>query len=306
MSQKPVLHAQGLTKVIGNKKLVNNIDLTIYPGEIFGFLGPNGAGKTTTIRMLVGLADMTAGKVTIAGYDLEKHFEKAISHVGGIVENPEMYKFLTGYQNLIHYWRMCKGVPKSRIDEVVNQVGLEKRIHDKVKTYSLGMRQRLGIAQALLHSPSLLILDEPTNGLDPKGVKEMREHLLQLAREENMAVLVSSHQLAEMELMCDRIGIIQNGSLIGVKEMREFRDEPTRKIRIIADPIQKAHQLLQQFLNTPVEQQDHALIMEVEHEKIPDINHFLVNENIKIYAIMHINQTLEDRFLEMTGGNSIA
>ena len=136
-------------------------------GEVFGFLGPNGAGKTTTIRMIVGLMDMTTGDIKISGYSVKKNFEKAVSQVGAIVENPEMYKFLSGYQNLLHYARMSKGITNEKIAETVKLVGLTDRIHDKVKTYSLGMRQRLGIAQALLHNPKVLILDEPTNGLDP-------------------------------------------------------------------------------------------------------------------------------------------
>src|SRR5699024_1080740 len=167
----------------------------------------------------------TRGKVLIQGIDLEEHFEKAIAHVGAIVENPELYPFLTGYQNLLHYWRMSRSIPKDRIDEVVQRVGLEQRIHHKVKTYSLGMRQRLGLAQALLHSPSLLILDEPTNGLDPAGIRDFRNQLRTWAREENLSVLVSSHLLSEVELMCDRVAVIQQGKLIDVKQVRELVDD---------------------------------------------------------------------------------
>ncbi|SDW39305.1 ABC-2 type transport system ATP-binding protein [Marininema mesophilum] len=305
MKKEPVLRTHNLTKVIGKKKIVDHVDLEIYPGEVFGFLGPNGAGKTSTIRMLVGLASITEGEVFIAGVNLAKNFEKAISYVGGIVENPEMYKFLTGYQNLIHYWRMCKGVPKSRIDEVTRLVGLEKRINDKVKTYSLGMRQRLGIAQALLHSPSLLILDEPTNGLDPAGVREFRDYLRRLAREDNLAVMVSSHLLAEMELMCDRIGVIQDGRLIDVKEMTEFKNEGKGALLIDAHPIDKVMQVVEKFLGIEAIEQDGNLLVEVDREQIPALNAQLVKEDIKVYAISQVSETLEDRFLEMTGGRSV-
>jgi ABC-2 type transport system ATP-binding protein len=180
----PLLQLKNARKDIGKKTIIHDLSLEVFPGEVFGFLGPNGAGKTTTIRMIVGLMGITSGEVLINGISIQKDFEKAIQHVGAIVENPEMYKFLTGYQNLLHYARMAKGVTKERIDEVVKLVGLEKRIHDKVKTYSLGMRQRLGLAQALLHRPSLLILDEPTNGLDPAGIREIRDYLRKLAKEE--------------------------------------------------------------------------------------------------------------------------
>lgn len=170
MKQKPIVQIKNLSKTIGKKTIIDDISFDVYPGEVYGFLGPNGAGKTTTIRMIVGLISITKGEILINGISIEKDFEKAISYVGGIVENPEMYKFLTGYQNLIHYARM-QNVKKERLDAVIQLAGLENRIHDKVKTYSLGMRQRLGVAQALLHSPKLLILDEPTNGLDPAGIK---------------------------------------------------------------------------------------------------------------------------------------
>ncbi len=200
-----------VTKVIKGRKIIDNISFEVNKGEVFGFLGPNGAGKTTTIRMIVGLMGITSGDITIAGSSIKTKFEDAVRHVGAIVENPEMYKFLTGYQNLMHFARMSKGITKEKIDEVVELVGLTSRINDKVKTYSLGMRQRLGVAQCLLHDPDVLILDEPTNGLDPAGIREIRDYIRLLAREKKMAVIVSSHMLSEMEMMCDRIGIIQDG-----------------------------------------------------------------------------------------------
>ncbi|SMO61533.1 ABC transporter ATP-binding protein [Melghirimyces algeriensis] len=308
MEKQPVLEIQGLTKTIGQKNIVDNLSLNIYPGEVFGFLGPNGAGKTTTIRMIVGLISISKGNVIINGINLKQNFEKAISCVGGIVENPEMYKFLTGYQNLLHYWRMTRGVSKRRIDEVVKLVGLKNRIHHKVKTYSLGMRQRLGLAQALLHSPSLLILDEPTNGLDPAGIREFRDHLRTLSREENIAVLVSSHILSEMELMCDRIGVIQNGKLIDVKNVREFvgGEQKQQTVTFAVEPVAEAQEYMQQhFSDHPLKMTSEGFQITVAREEIPHINARLVETGIKVFSIQTAARTLEDQFLELTGGEQI-
>ena len=220
MDSGMVVQMRNVTKKIGGKTIIDRLTLDLPKGEVFGFLGPNGAGKTTTIRMMVGLMSMTEGEILIGGSSIRTDFEGAIRHVGAIVENPEMYKYLTGYQNLSHYARMIPGIGKNRIDEVIALTGLDKRIHDKVKTYSLGMRQRLGVAQALLHKPSLLILDEPTNGLDPAGIRELRDYLRKLAVEEGITVFVSSHLLSEMELMCDKVAIIQAGKLIDIRTLR--------------------------------------------------------------------------------------
>ena len=166
-----------VTKVIKGRTIIDSISFEVNKGEIFGFLGPNGAGKTTTIRMIVGLMSITSGDIEIDGKSIKKDFEQAVKHVGAIVENPEMYKFLTGLSKLIHYARMTKGITKEKISEIVDLSDLTDRINDKVKTYSLGMRQRFGLAQCLLHDPDVLILDEPTNGLDPAGMREIRDHL---------------------------------------------------------------------------------------------------------------------------------
>src|SRR6184192_3126928 len=203
----PVLVASNLTKVIGKRTIVDAVSFSLNPGEVFGFLGPNGAGKTTTIRMLVGLIKPTAGNVTICG------FEKALRDVRCIVENPDLYRFMTGRANLEHFARMLS-VPSSEIERVGELVQLAHRLDQRVGTYSLGMRQRLGIAQALLGNPRLLILDEPANGLDPAGIREIRELLRQLAGEQSMSVFISSHLLAEIELTCDRVAIIHKGRIL--------------------------------------------------------------------------------------------
>ncbi len=211
---------------------------------MFGFLGPNGAGKTTTIRMLVGLIRPTSGKISICGYDLQKQFTKAIQHIGCIVENPELYPYLSGWENLEHFARMVPGITAHRIQEVVELVGLQNRIHDLVRTYSLGMRQRLGIAQALLGKPTVLILDEPTNGLDPVGIREMRQFIRSLAEKEQLSVLVSSHLLSEIQLMCDRVAIMSKGQIIRIDTVEHLLQEQARTYWSV-DPIDTAKQILQ-------------------------------------------------------------
>ena len=225
MSAETVLKTVGLTKYFGKRKVVDDISVETYAGEIFGFLGPNGAGKTTAIKLIMGLLRRDGGEIYINGVDTRKNFEEAMSYIGGIVENPEMYGYLTGLQNLKQYMRIRDGVNDERIEEIVRIVGLENRIREKVKRYSLGMKQRLGVAQAIMHRPKLLILDEPTNGLDPAGIKELRDMLKQLAHNENVGVFVSSHLLSEMQLMCDRVGIISNGKLLAVKSLSEVSEQ---------------------------------------------------------------------------------
>lgn len=297
-----ILQISNLKKRIGKKTIIHDLSLDVYKGEVFGFLGPNGAGKTTTIRMIVGLMSITDGQVLINGKSVSKDFESAVRHVGAIVENPELYKFLTGYQNLVHYSRMMKGISQERIHEVVKLVGLENRINDKVKTYSLGMRQRLGLAQALLHKPSLLILDEPTNGLDPAGIREIRDYLRKLAKEEGLAVFVSSHLLSEMELMCDRIGILQHGKLIDVQNVKDFsNDQELGQVVFTVDNASIVGELLGKGTQLSLDQ----IELTIDKEDIPSVVGKLVENGIKIYGIEPKGKSLEDKFLEITGGEQI-
>src|SRR3989440_9291853 len=238
----PALVAESLTKVIGARTIVDNVSFELRPGEVFGFLGPNGAGKTTTIRMLVGLIRPTSGRVTICGYDVRRDFEAAMRCVGCIVENPDLYRFMTGRENLEHFARML-GVPRTEIERVAELVALEHRLDQRVGTYSLGMRQRLGIAQALLGSPQLLILDDPANGLDPAGIREIRTLLRRLATERHMSVFVSSHLLAEVELMCDRVAIIHKGRILKEGDVRELISS-RREMELRVDDVDKAALLL--------------------------------------------------------------
>lgn len=302
MTTQPIVQLQNLSKIIRGKQLISQLNIDLYPGQITGFLGPNGAGKTTTIRMMTGLMHPTEGKVIIDGLSLQENYEEAISKVGVIVENPEMYKFMTGYKNLLHFARMHKNVTKERIQEVVNQVGLEKRIHEKVSTYSLGMRQRLGLAQALLHRPKFLILDEPTNGLDPAGIREFRMYLRKIATEDDVSVFVSSHLLSEIELMCDRVAVIQNGKLI---DIRDIHSNNSSFYYIEATPNDEAVSLLKK-LDINFVTENSGYVVEIKKEDIPSfITHF-VNEGIQLFAVQPHQKTLEDQFLEMTGGGQIA
>ncbi|GGH56399.1 putative ABC transporter ATP-binding protein YhcH [Paenibacillus silvae] len=302
MQQEPVVRLQGVSKIISSRSLVSDLTLDISPGQVFGFLGPNGAGKTTTIRMMVGLMSISKGDIFISGHSVKNEFEKAISQVGAIVENPEMYKFLTGYQNLVHFARMSPGVTKERIAETIERVGLSARIHDKVKTYSLGMRQRLGVAQAILHRPKLLVLDEPTNGLDPQGIRELRDYLRLLTREEGITVFVSSHLLSEMELMCDTVAIIQNGKLIDVRNLRDEKaSDALIDVAFEVDDAERAAQLL----GGEAAIQSNVIVLPLSREQIPAMNAKLVQAGVQVFSIRSVTRTLEDQFLQVTGGGSI-
>lgn len=303
MTKQPVVQLENISKVIENKTIIDQLSFELYPGEVVGFLGPNGAGKTTTIRMIVGLMAPTSGKILIDGIDIEQDFEKAIGHVGAIVENPELYKYMSGYKNLLHYARMVDGVTTERIEEVIKLVGLQNRIQQKVKTYSLGMRQRLGLAQALLHKPKLLILDEPTNGLDPAGIREFRDYLRQAAEREGVCVLVSSHLLSEIELMCDRTLIIQSGKLIGEKQIqiREEKLSETQIVRFGVSPVNKAVGLL----SSPYQEVSGGFEVEIERDAIPSLVQKLAAAKIDIFSIEPRVKSLEDEFLEITGGKSV-
>ncbi|WP_028563129.1 ABC transporter ATP-binding protein [Paenibacillus pinihumi] len=300
---EPVVRLQGVTKRIGRRTIIDKLTLDVPQGEVFGFLGPNGSGKTTTIRMMVGLMKLTEGEIIVRGHRISSQFEQAIKHVGAIVENPEMYKYLSGYDNLLHYARMFPGVTKQRIDEVIELVGLKARIHDKVKTYSLGMRQRLGVAQAILHKPALLILDEPTNGLDPAGIRELRDYLRRLAVEENTSVFVSSHLLSEMELMCDRVAIIQAGKLIDIRQVHRSGSEP--EAAQVAFEVDQASEAAQLLSDLEAVHQENRILVTADREQIARINARLVSAGIKVFSIRPLTKSLEDQFLEVTGGEQI-
>jgi len=306
----PVLSVNGVTKTIGHRNIVDGLTFDIHRGEIVGLLGPNGAGKTTTIRMIVGLIEMSRGDVLVQGHSIKDDFVKAIRHIGGIIENPEFYPYMSGYDNLRQYQRMSDGVSITRIMEIVKLVGLQDAIHKKVRAYSLGMRQRLGIAQALLHNPSILILDEPTNGLDPAGIREMRDYLKRIAREEGIAILVSSHLLSEMELMCSRVVVIQEGKLVTERAIGQAgENEELSTVTLRVNDLELAEQTasrldgLTRIGSIPDEG---ALTVRLKEEDIPDLISALCNVRVRIYRVEEHKSSLEDEFLKWTGGNRIA
>ncbi len=300
-----VLKLQNISKSFGKKKIIDNISFEVYAGEVFGFLGPNGAGKTTTIKMVMGFLSVDKGDIFINNYNVKKDYEKAMSYIGGIVENPEMYKDLSGLTNLQMYARLHEGVTKERINEVVEAVGMEKRIKEKVKKYSLGMKQRCGLAQALLHKPKVLILDEPTNGLDPAGIKELRDILKKLAHEENVAVIVSSHLMSEMELMCDRVAIINNGKILGVKTLKDLITQANGTVshRFMVKPVEKALELLQDKYKDSIKNSTAEYVdIEVEGDSVSEITTMLATHGIAISGVSKIETSLEEAFMNITGG----
>ena len=295
-----VLKCNNICKKIGKKEIINNFSLDLYEGDILAFVGPNGAGKTTTIKLILGLENLTKGKVEINGININKNFKRAISKVGAIIENPDMYLYMTGYDNLLISANIYK-ITKSRIDEVVQLVGLTNRINDKVKKYSLGMKQRLGIAQAILHKPKLLILDEPTNGLDPEGINEMRNLLIKLAKEEKMAIIVSSHILRELESFCNKVCIIKSGRITCSTTMLDLKNKNDDISYIIEVSNTNMNNILE---NYDVIDNNHIRVISNDN-KIGNIIKAIILNDINIYEIKKDLKTLEDIFLDYTGGNII-
>ncbi|WP_051506801.1 ABC transporter ATP-binding protein [Saccharibacillus sacchari] len=308
--EQPVLMLDQVTKRIGKKTIVDRLSFEVRRGEIVGLLGPNGAGKTTAIRMMTGLFTINEGDIRIAGQSIRKQFKQAIVHVGGIIENPEFYPYMSGFDNLKQAARMTDNVTDARITEVISLLGLQEALHKKVKAYSLGMRQRLGIAQALLDRPKLLILDEPTNGLDPAGIREMRDYLKKIAQSEGIAILVSSHLLSEVEQMCTRVVIIQNGKLVTehnigdpknatlLPELRIRVDRPSAAVQILKklEPVQMIE----------VKEDASELVCRVADADMPTLIDALREADVVVYRIAESKKSLEDEFLQWTGGNQIA
>jgi len=299
--EKVVLDVSNVTKTFGNRVAVNNVSFTIKEGEIFGFLGPNGAGKTTTMKMICGLSGITKGSIRICNFDMPKDSEKALQNVGALIENPLMYPNMTGLDNLKYYASLYKNISKNDIIKYARVVGLEHRLKDKLKTYSLGMKQRLGIAQALLHSPKLLVLDEPLSGLDPNGVKEMRDFLKILAREYNIAILISSHMLSDMEQICDTIGIINNGQLLEIRSITSLREsiEGAKRIQIKVDYPNFAGKILVNSMQIKVDIAGNRVLAYTTEDKITEITQKLISNGISIFGIEIVSKSLEQIFLEI-------
>ncbi|KUO70387.1 MAG: ABC transporter ATP-binding protein [Desulfosporosinus sp. BRH_c37] len=304
MQQSAVLELNNLRKTIKGKEIIKGIDLTLYSSQIFGFLGPNGAGKTTTIRMIVGLIKPSKGSVSICGYSVAHDFGKALSNVGCIIESPDMYKYLTGMENLLQFAAMDKQISQQRIKDVVDMVGLQHRVNDKVSTYSLGMRQRLGIAQAIMSRPKLLILDEPTNGLDPAGITEFRNLIRKLAYEEGMTVFVSSHLLVEIQQMCDVVSIIKQGSVIKTANVQEIIHND--QIEWQLNNPEKAIAILREHWNIEaVQLKKNTISADISQQPLDRINELFIREGLALTYCSTKQNTLEDLFLDLTEGDEI-
>jgi ABC-2 type transport system ATP-binding protein len=300
-----ILSVKNLKKKIKQKWIIKGVTFDVHEGEIFGFLGPNGSGKTTTIRMLVDLIKPTEGSITICGKDVHREHDEAMRYVGSIVENPELYTYLTGWENLEHFAGMLPQVDAERIHEVVATVGMDQRIHDVVKTYSLGMRQRLGIAQALLGRPKLLILDEPTNGLDPQGIKEMRDFIRLLA-DQGLSLFISSHLLSEIQMMCDRVAIIRKGEVIAVGRVDELLEQPFNTVLWKVDSVNKAAGIMRTEPKVEILSESSSVLeLQMKEEDIPGMNRLLVENEVEIFSIEIKKPTLEDLFLNLTEGERI-
>lgn len=297
-----VLEVENLKKSLGKREIIKDISFSIEESEIFGFLGPNGAGKTTTIRMLVGLIHPNEGSIKICGYDLKKDTEKALKEVGAVVENPELYKYLTGRENLMQIARIRK-IPKESVEETIKLVGLENRIDDKVRKYSLGMKQRLGLAASLLSNPKLLILDEPTNGLDPSGILDFREVVKKAAKEKGMAVFISSHILSEVQHLCDRVAFINHGTIKSVENV--VNDSMKTDTDIICLNLTKEIDLNLlkniEYIQSVRKSEDGIEIILLSN-MTPKLIKYLVNNNFEIEEIYKIRKGLEQRYMELVEG----
>jgi len=300
----PVLKVANLSKSIKKKEIIKDLSFELNKGEVLGFLGPNGAGKSTTLRMLVGLSRPSTGTVSICGHEIGEDYVKAMAHVGCIIEAPDLYAYLSGYKNLELLGAMSQHVTKAAIDDAIALVGMEKRIHDKVSIYSMGMKQRIGLAQALIHQPDLLILDEPTNGLDPQGIHEFREIVKSLAKDTGISVLISSHLISEVQLMCDRVCIINQGMIVrdgAVTEMLSTGEI----VWVLNNPYHGQKILSEQFqLDARITAQN-ELIAATDLEILPIINAALITSGLELKTVTAKNTTLEELFLSLTNQKTI-
>ena len=299
-----VLEVKGVKKKLGKREIIKGLDLSVNEGEIFGFLGPNGAGKTTTIRMLVGLISPNEGEIVVCGKSVLSEKEQALKNVGAVVENPELYKYLSGRENLMQIARIRK-VSKEEVEELIDIVGLKDRIDDKVRKYSLGMKQRLGLAAALIGDPKLLILDEPTNGLDPSGIIDFRDVVKKASRERGMAVFISSHILSEVQNLCDRVAFINNGVIKSVEDIHDnsMETELDSLTLVVSSNKEQAIKVLKDigFVNssTVIDEEIHII---VETGKTTELLKVLLENNVLVEEIYKNRKGLEQRYMELVEG----
>jgi len=304
LSKEIVLRTKGLSKRFGKRWAVKDLNIEVHRGDVFSFLGPNGAGKSTAIRMILTLLRPTAGSVEIFGMDLYKHRRAVLSRVCGIVEKPDFYLYLSAYENLKILGSMTRSVQKDEIMEALNVVGLEPRAFEKVKIFSHGMKQRLGIAQAMLTKPELVILDEPTTGLDPQGMKEVRGLIKKFAREKEMTIFLSSHLLSEVELVSTRMAVINQGELVTQGSVSELLDREATEYSVQASPLDAAVELIRKLPWVEVlSVEDGKIEVRVEPGHASELNRILITNHIEVSSY-YSRRTLEDFFLKVTGGTS--
>ena len=299
--ERPLVQTSGLGKRYGSIAAVKDLNLCVRRGEVYGFLGPNGAGKTTTLRMLLGLIRPSSGTATVMGE--EPGTPRSLRGVGALVESPAFYPYLSGRDNLRVVARLS-GVPRSRVGEVLERVELSGRAKDRFKKYSLGMKQRLGVAAALLKDPELLILDEPTNGLDPKGMADMRALIRRLGRGEK-TVLLSSHLLTEVEQVCDRVGVIHKGQLLTEGTVEELRGGGGIMVR--AEPLEEARRIAVRLAGVEgaEEAADGMLVLDADPGRAAEVNAKLVSAGLRVSELRPAERSLETAFLELTGGETV-
>lgn len=304
MENESIIEVRGLTKKYKEVLAVNNLNLNVYEGDVFGFLGPNGAGKSTTIRMLLTLIKPTAGEIKIFGKPLYQYREEILRNVGAIVEKPDFYLYLSAYKNLEILGKLSGAdISKKHIMELLELVGLDKRYKSRVKTFSHGMKQRLGIAQALLHNPKLIILDEPTTGLDPQGIKEIRDLILMLSKEQKKTILLSSHILKEVEIIANRMIIINKGTTQIEGHVKDLlsKDALTTEIEV-NNPEMAVSVINSSNLGITIKSVANNLIMlDMKPESVGELNKLLVNNDIEVSGIVK-SRSLEEYFLKITEG----
>ncbi len=301
-----VLQVKGVKKTFGKREVIKDISFNVKEGEIFGFLGPNGAGKTTTIRMLVGLISPTKGDIVICGNSVITNKEKALHDVGAVVENPELYKYLSGRENLMQIARIRK-VSKEEVEKLIELVGLKDRINDRVSKYSLGMKQRLGLAAALIGNPKLLILDEPTNGLDPSGIMDFREIVKKAAKDRKMSVFISSHILSEVQNLCDRVAFINNGVIKSVEDIHEhtMATDLDSYTLIVSNDAERAIEVLKNCSQvTSVKLSKEEIHVIIKANKITEVVRVLLDKQVCLEEFYRNRKGLEQRYMELVEGGS--
>ena len=298
---------KNVSKYYGKNKVVDNVSFSVEKGQILGFLGPNGAGKTTTIKMILGLLSIDEGSIKVNGFDVKKKKKKAMEYIGGIVENPDMYGYMSAVDNLKLFAKI-RNINYSEVYKVLELVGLKKSMNQKVSKYSLGMKQRAGLALSLLHSPKVLILDEPTNGLDPVGIKELRDILKKLARENGTAILVSSHILSEMELMCDKVAVINQGKIVKVESLKENEEDNTNEVKTVQCVLkvktpENAINIIKEKLNKQANLKDGKVYVTANKGELPNIIKTLVLSDVEVEYANENEHTLEELFFDVTKGD---